>query len=539
MSTQQIQQQATRQKLIRAVGTIGFFTMLSRISGFARDIVIARIFGASMGADAFFVALKLPNFLRRLFSEGAFNSAFVPVFSTYRLNHDHEELQRMAQAVFTILATVLVGVVVIAELFMPAIVYLVAPGFAAHEAKYQLTVMLTHVTFPYILFISLVGMAGGILNSYRRFAVPAATSIILNLCLILGALAIAPWLQYPAMGLAIGVLLGGIVQLAVQWPALARIGITLRWRWEPHHPAIGSILRLMGPSILGVSVAQVNLLVDLFIASWLPEGSISYLYYADRLVEFPLGLIGVAMGTAILPSLSEKAHLGDVDGVRHELDFALRLMIVVNMPAMVGLILLREPLITLLFGGGAFDTTTTGMTARALIAFSVGLLAFSAIKIVAPAFYAFKDTRAPVRAAIVAMGCNILFSLILILPLSHAGLALATSLAAFVNLALLLHYLRKKIGYQMSRAVWYTVARTMLACAVMGGFLLAWNHWLWQPGMGTLHQLAVLVPELLLAVGVFIGTGWLVRLGEIRELFQLVRPSARAAGQKTGSPDPL
>ena len=483
------------------------------------------------------MALKLPNFLRRLFAEGAFNNAFVPIFSEYRINGDHRVIQEVVQTVFTMLTTVLFWVVVGAELFMPAVVWIAAPGFASNAVKFNLTVELTRVTFPYILFISLVGMAGGILNTYRRFAVPAATSILLNLTLIFGALVLSPWFAEPAMGLAVGVFIGGVLQLAVQWPALGKIDLSFRWRWDPHHPAIGHIVRLMGPAILGVSVSQVNFLVDLFIASWLPEGSISYLYYADRLVEFPLGLIGVAMGTAILPGLSEKVQVGDIEGLKHDLDFALRLIAVVNIPATVGLILLREPILALLFGGGAFDDHAMAMTSQALLAFSLGLLAFSSIKVVAPAFYAFKDTKTPVRAAIIAMSCNILLNLALMVPLRHAGLALATTIAAFVNVSYLLYQLKKRIDYSLSREAKETVWRTCLASTVMAGFLAGWNWLFWQPHLGNLRQLLLLVPEMILAIFLFVAVGWILHLTEIHRLARMLFPSISSVKRIPDSPD--
>ncbi|MBF0159025.1 MAG: murein biosynthesis integral membrane protein MurJ [Magnetococcales bacterium] len=499
--------------------------MLSRILGFIRDVVIAHAFGAGMAADAFFVALKLPNFLRRLFSEGAFSTAFVPVFSDYRAEGDTEQIRTVVQSVFTTLALVLLAVVAVGELLMPLLITVAAPGFRADPVKFGLAVDLTRVTFPYILFISLVALAGGVLNSYRRFVVPAATPTILNITLIIGAVALAPLFTQPAMGLAVGVLAGGVIQLAIQWPALARVGTPFRWRWDPHHPAIQRILLLMGPSVLGVSVAQINLLFDLFIASWLPEGSISYLYYADRLVEFPLGLIGIAMGTAILPTLSDKASRCDIDGLKQDLDFALRLIVVVNIPATVGLLLLREPLLTLLFQGGAFDSRSTELTARALLAYGSGLLAFSAIKVIAPAFYAMKDTRTPVRIAITAMISNMVLNLLLMAPLQHVGLALATSLSAFLNMGLLLYHLNRSIGYRMGQPLWSAVWRTTLASGAMGGLLVLWQAWLWQPQMSTLHQAALMTGAITAAVLLFGAVAWLLRLHELRELLQIIRHS--------------
>ncbi len=520
----------SRRGLMRAVGTIGFYTLLSRVMGFVRDIVIARGFGAGMGADAFFVALKLPNFLRRLFAEGAFSTAFVPVFSDYLAQGDMSKTQRAAQAVFTLLALVLALVVVVGQLFMPLLILVIAPGFSDDAAKFQLTVDLTRITFPYILFISLVALAGGILNSFHRFAIPAATPILLNASLILCALSLAPHLDRPALGLAAGVFLGGVTQLALQWPALRRIGMPFRFRWEPRHPAIRRILTLMGPSVLGVSVAQINLLFDIFLASFLPAGSISYLYYADRLVEFPLGLVAIAMGTAILPALSAKGARGDMAGLRGDLDFGLRLVWIINIPATIGLIALREPILSLLFERGAFDAETTRLTAQALLAYALGLAAFSTIKVAAPAYYALKDTRTPVRIAMISMGANMVLNIILMFPLKHAGLALATTLSACLNAGLLLHGLRKKVGYRPGKGLWTALLKTGLASAILYAFLW-WSQaaW-WSDDLSTLGKTLTLIPIITLGIALFAAATLALGMEEPRALVRAMRRRKAAKG---------
>ncbi|MBF0447578.1 MAG: murein biosynthesis integral membrane protein MurJ [Magnetococcales bacterium] len=519
---------APRGRLVRAVGTISFFTLLSRILGFIRDVVIARSFGAGMGADAFFVALKLPNFLRRLFAEGAFSTAFVPVFSDYIKEGDDGATREAAQSVFSALSLVLLGVVVVGQIIMPLLILVIAPGFSDDPEKYQLTVDLTRITFPYLFFISLVALAGGILNSFHRFALPAATPILLNVSLIVGALFIAPLMERPAIGLAIGVVLGGLTQLAIQLPALARIGMPFSFRLNWKHPAIRRILYLMGPSVLGVSVAQVNLLFDIFLASWLPEGSISFLYYADRLVEFPLGLIGIAMGTAILPSLSAKAAAGDQAGLRHDLDFGLRLVLIINIPATVGLLVLREPILSLLFERGAFDGEITRLTAQALLAYGLGLTAFSAIKVLAPAYYAMKDTKTPVRIAIICMTSNMVLNLLLMIPLQHAGLALATTLSAFLNAGLLLHGLEKRVGYRLGRRFLITMFKTVLASAVLCGFLSLALIAYWQNPASTLDKALVLIPIILAGGVAFVLSAWLLKVEEMRELMRTLRKKSRS-----------
>ncbi|MBF0357716.1 MAG: murein biosynthesis integral membrane protein MurJ [Magnetococcales bacterium] len=509
--------------MVRAVGTISFFTLLSRMLGFVRDVVVANAFGAGMGADAFFVALKLPNFLRRLFAEGAFSTAFVPVFSDYLKVGNDSATREAVKAVFTALSLVLVFVVAVGQVIMPVLIWVIAPGFVEDPIKYQLTVDMTRITFPYIFFISLVALAGGILNSFHRFALPAFTPILLNVAMIVGALYIAPQMERPVLGLAIGVLLGGIAQLAIQLPALAKIGMPFSLSWNLKHPAIRRILFLMGPSVLGVSVAQVNLLFDIFLASWLKEGSISYLYYADRLVEFPLGLIGIAMGTAILPALSAKASSGDHDGLKYDLDFGLRLVLMINIPATVGLLLLREPILSLLFERGAFSADATSLTAQALLAYGFGLTAFSAIKVLAPAFYAMKDTKTPVRIAIICMTTNMVLNVLLMIPLQHAGLALATSIAAFLNAFLLLRGLKKKVGYTPGRKFFVVMVKTFLASGVLAGFLVLAKLAFWYSPVTTMDKTVILLPIIAVGIVLFILVAWLLRMEEVRGFKALLR----------------
>ncbi|MBF0189300.1 MAG: murein biosynthesis integral membrane protein MurJ [Magnetococcales bacterium] len=502
---------------------ISFFTLLSRILGFVRDIVIARGFGAGLGADAFFIAQKLPNFLRRLFAEGAFNTAFVPVFSDYLADGDRDDTRRMMQSVFTMLFLAVTLVVALAQIFMPYLIMAIAPGFSDDPVKQALTVDLTRITFPYILFISLTALAGGILNSHRRFAIPAATPLLLNVAIISSALLLTPLFEEPATALAVGIFLGGLAQLGLQLPALARLGLPFRLRWDPKHPAIHRILHLMAPSILGVSVAQIGMLFDLFLASFLPEGSISYLYYADRMVEFPLGLIGIALGTAILPTLSAKAARNDIEGLRHDLDFALRLTLVVNLPATIGLISLREPILSLLFERGAFDAQTTTLAGQALFAYGIGLIAFSAIKVTAPAFYAMKDTRTPVRIAMKALAVNMVLNVVLMFPFQHAGLALSTSLAAFVNVGLLILALRDKVGYRFSPQLKRTALISAGASAVLLLFLELARIAYWSGGLSLGMKMAVLLPTILGGVVIYFGIAWLLRMNELKDLVAMVR----------------
>ncbi|HIJ85983.1 MAG TPA: murein biosynthesis integral membrane protein MurJ [Magnetococcales bacterium] len=509
-------------RLLRSAGVVSFFTLLSRILGFARDVVIARGFGAGMGADAFIVALKLPNFLRRLFAEGAFSTAFVPVFSDYLNRGNREETHDAVKAVFSSLLLILTLLVILCQLFMPWLMLILAPGFSDNPEKLQLTIDLTRITFPYILFIALVSLAGGILNSFNRFAIPSATPMLLNISLIICAIFIAPHLQEPTTGLAIGVFIGGLAQLAMQWPALKSIGMGFSWRWDPHHPAIKRILKLMGPSVLGVSVAQINLLFDLFLASWLPEGSISYLYYADRLVEFPLGLVGIAMATAILPALSARAAAGDLDGLHRQLDTGLRFTLLLNIPATAALILLREPLLAMLFERGAFTPDTTRLAGQALLAYGIGLTFYSLIKVTAPAFYALKDTRTPVRIAIVAMLSNVVLNLILMIPFKHAGLALATTLSALINASLLLYKLHKKTGFTPRPGFWNMFFKTFFATLAMAAFLIAVLPYLENPTSSMTLRALLLTATIVAASVLYFTTAWLLGIHEVKLVMKMI-----------------
>lgn len=418
-------------------------TLISRVLGFIRDIVIARLFGAGIGADAFFVAFRLPNLLRRLFAEGAFSQAFVPVLSEYKAQRPHVEVKQLVDHIAGSLAAILMLFTLLGILAAPALVLLFAPGFTEVQDKYELTAAMLRITFPYLLFISLTAMAGGILNSYGRFAIPAFTPVFLNLSLIGAAIWLAPALEQPVTGLAWGVFAGGVVQFLFQFPFLLRLGLMPIPRIGFHHEGVRRILRLMGPAIFGVSVAQINLLIGTLIASFLTTGSVSWLYYSDRLVEFPLGIFGIALSTAILPQLSEKHAKGSAEAFSHLLDWALRWVVLIGTPASLGLAILSGPTLCTLFQYGEFGSHDVEMARLSLMAYALGLLGFLLIKVIAPGYYSRQDTKTPVRIGVVALLSNIVLNLLLIAPLAHAGLALATSLSAYLNAGLLYLGLRK------------------------------------------------------------------------------------------------
>lgn len=492
-------------RLFRSTLVVGVCTLVSRVLGFVRDLVIAHGFGASTGADAFFVAFRIPNLLRRMFAEGAFSQGFVPVLSEYRETREREEIRALVAHVAGTLAAVLTLVTLAGVLGAAYVVVLFAPGFLDDPQKHELATEMLRVTFPYILFISLTALAAGVQNTHGHFAVPAFTPILLNLSLIGSALWLAPHLGAPVTALAFGVLFAGIVQLSFQLPFLARLGLLVRPRIDRGHEGVRRVVRLMVPALFGASVSQLNLLVDTLIASFLVTGSISWLYYADRMVEFPLGVFGIALATVILPGLSARHAQGDAAGFCAALDWGLRLVILVSIPSAVGLGLLALPAIGTLFHHGAFGDRDATMAGLALAAFAAGLPAFMLVKILAPGFFARQDTRTPVRVGLVAMGANVVLNLSLVGYLGHVGLALATATAAYVNAGLLYRGLRRERAYRPASGwaafAWRTLGATLVMAAVVGSFRGPDQWWLMaEPGARGL-RLAGLVTGGALAFG--------------------------------------
>ena len=491
-------------RVTKAAGVVGAATLLSRVFGFLRDVVIAGYFGAGLASDAFFVAFRIPNLLRRLFAEGSLTIAFIPVFTEYLTTRGKDEAFQLAGSAVRILSVVLSITTVIGIMISPLIVYVIAPGFVESPEKYRLTVLLTRVMFPYIFFIGLVALFMGILNVLDHFAAPALAPVFLNLAMIGAVLFISPRLSEPVMGLAVGVLIGGVLQLLLQLPFVIQKGV---WFWRKTaflHPGIKKIGRLMLPAVFGAAVYQINIFVATLLASLLPEGSVSYLYYADRLVQFPLGIFAIATATAVLPSLSRQAAVKDYGALRDIFGHAMRLVFFITVPSMVGLIVLREPIVALLFKRGAFDMNTTRMTAVALLYYGLGLWAFSAVRIVVSVYYALQDTRTPVQMAVVSLLVNIGLGVLLMGPLQHGGLALATSLASMVNYYLLVWALRKKIGFLEWRELLISAARTLGCSGVMGAVVYGMMLVVLQPlDQEFWRQLTGLVATILAGVLVY------------------------------------
>lgn len=483
--------------LLKALATVGGMTFLSRILGFVRDTLIARVFGAGIYTDAFFIAFKIPNLLRRLFAEGAFSQAFVPVLAEYKERRGHEATHVLINHVATLLTLALLAVTVLGIVAAPWIVYLSAPGFHASPHKFQLTVDLLRITFPYILFISLVSLAGGVLNTYSRFAVPAFTPVLLNVSFIVAALFLAPYFEPPVMVLAWAVFFGGVLQLAFQVPHLLKIGLVPRFSLNLHDAGVWRILKLMGPAVFGVSIAQLSLLINTIFASFLQTGSVSWLYYADRLMEFPTGLLGVALGTILLPSLA-KTYADGMDGEYSKLlDWGLRLTFMLALPAAVALAVLAVPLIASLFKYGQFTADDLWMTRQALVAYSLGLLGLILVKVLAPGFYARQNIRTPVKIAVATLFATQLMNLVFIWPLQHAGLALAIGLGACMNAGLLYYHLRRGGIFQPQPGWLPFLAK--LALAVTSMALVLWfgmgeqAAWLDYRALEKFWRLALLV----------------------------------------------
>ncbi len=476
--------------LLNALAKVGSMTFISRILGFVRDTLIARIFGAGMLSDAFIVAFKIPNLLRRVSAEGAFSQAFVPILAEYKSQRSFDETKSLINRVATWLGIILVGVTLLGMLAAPFIVSLIAPGFKADPAKMQLTIELLRITFPYIFFISLVSMAGGVLNTYNKFGIPAFTPVWLNVSMIVAILFFADHFAEPIKALAWAVFIGGFLQLIFQIPFLKQIGLLPKFELNPegssHDKGVSRILSLMGPAILGVSVAQISLILNTIFASFLATGSVSWLYYADRLMEFPTGVLGVALGTILLPSLSKAYASSDHSEYSQLLDWGLRLTFILAAPAAVALAILATPLVTALFHYGKFTTIDVAMTQQALIAYSVGLLGLILVKILAPGFYARQNIKTPVKIAVFTLVATQLMNLVFVfgLDLKHAGLALAIGLGACLNAGLLYYHLRKTNIFKPQTG-WLTfVLKLFVALSVMGAVLYfamgdtsAWLHY--------------------------------------------------------------
>ena len=506
-------------KVAKAAGIVGISTMASRIFGFIRDMVVAAFFGAGLATDAFFVAFRIPNLLRRLIGEGSLTVSFVPVFTDYLNKKSKDEALELANIAFTLLSIILVVVSLLGVLFSPLIVTLIAPGFVKTPEQFALAVFLNRLMFPYIFFMSLVALCMGILNSFRHFAAPALSPIILNISMIIAALTLRNFFAEPVTALAVGVMIGGILQLAMQWPFLVKYGLKIKFKFKLRHPGIKQIAVLMLPAAFGAAIYQINVFVGTVLASLLPKGSVSYLYFADRIMELPLGVFAFAIGTATLPSLSEHASKGNIDELKSTISFSLRLMLFLTIPAMVALMALNLPIISVLFQRGAFDVNAAILTAQALFCYALGLWAFATIRVIVAAFYSLQDSKWPMKAAIITLIVNIVASIALMFPLKHNGLALANSLASMVNVIVLSIVLKKKIGAFLDRSFYISTVKIIISSLVMWGSILLVDFVIpWNTNGQTKARLTYLIVAVMTGAITYFACAYLLKSPEIHSI---------------------
>ena len=511
-----------------AAGVVGGATFLSRIFGYVRDMAIAGYFGAGPVSDAFIAAFRIPNLFRRLFGEGSLSISFVPVFTEYLVRQRNEAF-KMAFAAFRLLSIILVAIVLIGILAAPWITKAVAYGYQVSPPKFDLTVTLTRLMFPYVALIGMVALCMGILNAMGHFAAPALAPVMLNLAMI-SAIFLATRLthdpQWRVYGLAIGVVVGGVLQLALQIPFLIRKGVFTRRATPFIHPGLRKVFRLFIPVTFGAAVFQINTLVGNLLASLQPEGSVSYLYFADRLVQFPLGIFGIAVATAVLPILSRQAATDRIAELKETLAYSMSMVWFVLTPAMVGLIVLREPIVALLFQRGAFDLVATRLTAQALLYYSIGLWAFAAVRIVIAAFYARQDTATPVRAAAVSVLANVVLGVILMQPMGHAGLALALSLSSMLNFGFLVFALRSRVGLLGWRRMLPSVIKTVVGSGMMG--IIVWavaRVWIPQADMPFGRLLLSLLGSITVGIVAYGAAALILRIPEAKTIVGVLKRS--------------
>jgi len=512
------------EQITRSAGLVGSLTFLSRIAGYARDVVIAYFFGASAATDAFWVAFRIPNLLRRLFGEGSLTISFIPVFTQYLETKDKEEAKKIADAVFTILVFLLVLISIGGILLSPYIVKLFAAGF--DQSTFDLAVSLNRIMFPYILFISLTALSMGVLNSLRHFFAPAISPVILNICIIIAVLFFYNNFNVPVYAAAAGVIAGGVLQFLFQLPFLYGRGFLFSVRKQVRHPAVKKIGLLIIPQLFGVAVYNLNILVNTQYASFMSEGTISYLYFSERLIEFPLGIIAVSIATVLLPSLSSHVANKDFDKFRETYSFTLRLMFFILIPALVGLIVLREPICNLLYQRGEFDYAATIFTSQALLGYAVGLWAVGGIRITAPAFYSMQDTKTPVIIAFIAFIANAVLGYVLgfTLGYKHTGLALASSISSIINFLLLFYIIEKRVGNVNTKAIVILLGKLIVISGIMGA--LVWRIsklTLWTESQFAIEKVGVMAGALVAAVLVYILLAKLLKVQEADFLLDMVR----------------
>lgn len=515
--------------ITRAAWSMSGVTSISRVLGFVRVMVIAKVFGAGMVADCFFMAFRISNILRELLAEGSMSAAFIPVFSEYLHTKSREEARELASAVFWLLLYISAGVVILGIAFSPQIVSLIAHGYVQHPDKFDLTVYLTRIMFPYLLFVSLSAVTMGVLNSVGSFTAPAFAPVMLNLSMIGFALYVSPRMENPIAGLAVGVVFGGLLQLLIQLPPLRKKRMGFYYIFKPKHEGVKKVGRLTIPVVGSQAVTQINIFVSSIIATYLPEGSVSYLFYAMYLYQFPHGIFGVSIAQAVLPTMSKHAATGGHVALKDTFSFGMRYIFFVMVPAMVGLIVLRVPIVSLLLQRGTFVYSDTLGTAYALLFFSLGLWAYSGVRIVNAAFYSLQDTRTPVTGAFIAVAANAALSLLLMGPLKHGGLALATAAASVINMSFLLFMFRRRMGLIGGRRILKSAAKTVVAAAVMGAvcYYIAATNAVWAEMGRVLEKSCLLAAAIAAGVAVYAGMQYLMKSEELSFMYGMVEGRLR------------
>ena len=515
-------------RVTKAAGMMSAATFISRILGFIRDMIFALFFGATGVSDTFFAAFRIPNLLRELFAEGSMSAALIPVLTEYRQKHGEDESRRLVKIAFTFIIIVVGFICLLGIIFSPAIVAVIAPGFLSSPEKFSLTVLLTRIMFPFLLFISLAALVMGALNTKKVFFIPALAPAMLNITLIISIVFFEARTSQPIMAAAIGIMVGGFVQFAFQLPAFYknkfRLGLDTNFR----HPGLKKMAFLLIPATLALSVNQINIVVSNILASFLPSGSITYLFYSMRLIQFPIGIFGVAMGMAILPTLSEHAANGEFEKLRDDFSFALRLLFFVTIPSMAGLIFLREPIVNILFQRGKFDYTATVNTAQALLFYSMGIWAIVGVRIVTAGFYSMQNTKTPVKIAVIAMLTNIILSLLLLKPMKHNGLALANAAAASVNFIILFFMLRKKLGRVDGRKILNSFMKISFASAIMGiGGWAATRSDIWKESGSLVKKAGIFSGVFILCIAIYLLMMHLMKSEEMKYLIKMYKERKR------------
>jgi len=511
-------------KVVRAAGIVGALTMVSRVFGLARDMVIAAFFGASWMTDAFWVAFRIPTTLSRLLGEGSLTASFIPVFTEYLHKKTKEEALELAYNAFTFLSIILTIVTTLGIIFSPFIISVIGYGFTSDPRQFALAVFLNRLMFPYIFIISMGALFMGILNSFRRFTSPALSPVIWNIAIIAAALGLRSFFAEPITALAIGVLIGGVLQLALQWPFLRKCGVRLQFRFNIRHPGLKQIGLLLIPAMLGAGITTINIFVSSTLASLLPRGSVTYLFYADRIMELPLGVFAIAIGTAILPSFSRHAAAGNIDELKSSISFALRIMLFLTIPSTFALMVLNTPIISVLFQRGAFDAQAAICTGQALFFYGMGLWAFSVVRVFVQSFYALQDSKWPMRAAMISFVVNLLFSLALMYPMKHKGLALANSLSAVANVFILSLVLKGKIGQFLDRSFYTSVFKIVLSSVIMVASIMLIDYFLpWHIDAAFKTKAIYLISTITAGGAVFLLSAYGLKSQEIHSIVNILK----------------